>query len=151
MLQGVDYWEGTSVMQIGTVAKKIGVSVDAIRFYERNSLLPRPSRTQGGFRMYGESDVETVAFIRRVQGLGFTLKEVRELLALRRSRLQPCAPVRRRLVQKVTDIRRKVVGLQKLERELRTALRRCNKEMHERPAHCPLLTEGNRRKPESAK
>lgn len=138
-------------MQIGMVAKKIGVSVDAIRFYERNSLLRHPSRTQGGFRMYGETDVETVAFIRRVQGLGFTLKEVRELLALRRSRLQPCAPVRRRLVQKVTDIRRKVAGLQKLERELRTALRRCNKEMRERSTHCPLLTESSRRKPERAK
>lgn len=138
-------------MQIGTVAKKIGISVDAIRFYERSSLLPRPSRTQGGFRMYGETDVETVAFVRRVQVLGFTLKEVRELLALRRSRLQPCAPVRRRLVQKLTDIRRKVAGLQILESELRNALRRCNKEMRERTAHCPLLTEGIRRKPKSAK
>jgi DNA-binding transcriptional MerR regulator len=138
-------------MQIGTVAKKIGVSVDTIRFYERNSLLARPSRTQGGFRMYGDSDVEIVGFIRRVQGLGFALKEVRELLALRRSRLQPCAPVSRRLVQKVADIRRKVAGLQKLERELRTAIRRCNNEMRGRSARCPLLTEGNQRNPESAK
>ena len=46
-------------MQIGIVAKKIGLSVDAIRFYERNALLPRPPRTEGGFRLYGESDVET--------------------------------------------------------------------------------------------
>lgn len=58
-------------MQIGAVAKKIGISVDAIRFYERNSLLPRLPRTQGGFRRYGESDVETLAFIRRTQRLGF--------------------------------------------------------------------------------
>ena len=48
-------------MQIGVVAKKIGLSVDAIRFYERNALLPRPPRTQGGFRQYGESEVETLA------------------------------------------------------------------------------------------
>ncbi len=61
-------------MQIGIVAKKIGLSVDAIRFYERNALLPRPPRTQGGFRQYAESDVETLAFIRRVQGLGFKLR-----------------------------------------------------------------------------
>jgi len=54
-------------MQIGRVGKRVGLSVDAIRFYERNSLLPR---TPGGFRQYGESDVETLAFIRRVQGLG---------------------------------------------------------------------------------
>jgi MerR family copper efflux transcriptional regulator len=51
-------------MQIGLVAKKVGLSVDAIRFYERNALLPRPARTQGGFRRYGEGDVETLAFIR---------------------------------------------------------------------------------------
>ncbi len=138
-------------MQIGTIAKKIGLSVDAIRFYERNYLLPRPPRTQGGFRKYGESDVETLGFIRRVQGLGFTLNEVRELLELRRSRLQPCAPVRRRLEQKVGDVRRKLADLQKLERELCAALRRCNKEMRRRSAHCPLLTETNQRKPEGAK
>jgi DNA-binding transcriptional MerR regulator len=130
-------------MQIGTIAKKIGLSVDAIRFYERNYLLPRPPRTEGGFRKYGESDVETLEFIRQVQGLGFTLNEVRELLELRRSRLQPCSPVRRRLEQKVGDVRQKLADLQKLERELRTALRSCMKEMRKRSAHCPLLTETN--------
>lgn len=56
-------------MQIGIVAKKIGLGVDAMRFYERNALVPRPPRTQGGFRRYTETDVETLAFIRRVQDL----------------------------------------------------------------------------------
>jgi DNA-binding transcriptional MerR regulator len=138
-------------MQIGAIVKRIGLSADAIRFYERNSLLPRPPRTQGGFRKYDESDVETLAFIRRVQGLGFTLNEVRELLNLRHSRLQPCAPVRRRLEQKVGDVRRKLADLRKLERELRTALRRCKQEMRKRSPHCPLLAETNQRKGESAK
>jgi DNA-binding transcriptional MerR regulator len=77
-------------MHIGGVAKKIGLTPDAIRFYERNALLPRPSRTAGGFRQYADTDLETLRFIRQAQGLGFTLKEVRELLALRGSRLQPC-------------------------------------------------------------
>jgi MerR family transcriptional regulator, copper efflux regulator len=138
-------------MQIGTIAKKIGLTADAIRFYERSSLLPRPPRTQGGFRQYGESDVETLRFIRRAQGLGFTLNEVRELLELRRSRLQPCAPVCRRLEQKVGDVQRKLADLRKLEHELRTALRTCNKEISKRSAHCPLLTETNQRKSGSAK
>jgi DNA-binding transcriptional MerR regulator len=133
-------------MQIGTVAKKIGVSVDAIRFYERKSLLPRPPRTQGGFRQYGESDVDTVGFIRIAQGLGFALKEVRELLDLRRSRLQPCAPVRRRLEQKLADVRRKLFDLEKLEKELRLALRSCNKEIRKQSAHCPLFSRTNSRK-----
>ena len=137
-------------MQIGAIAKQIGLSVDAIRFYERSSLLQRPPRTQGGFRMYDENDVETLGFIRRVQGLGFALNEVRELLDLRRSRLQPCAPVRRRLEHKVVDVRRKLADLRKLERELRIALRNCNKEMRKRSAHCPLLTETNKQKRGSA-
>lgn len=78
-------------MQIGIVAKKIGLSVDAIRFYERNGLLPRPPRTEGGFRRYAENDVETLAFVRRVQGLGFKVSEIRGLLRLRGNRMQPCA------------------------------------------------------------
>jgi MerR family transcriptional regulator, copper efflux regulator len=134
-------------MQIGTVAKKIGASVDAIRFYERKSLLPRPPRTLGGFRQYGESDVEALGFIRLAQDLGFTLKEVRELLELRRNRLQPCAPVRRRLEQKLADVHRKLTDLEKLERELKSTLRSCNKEMRKRSAHCPLLRRTNSRKP----
>jgi MerR family copper efflux transcriptional regulator len=138
-------------MQIGTIAKKIGLSVDAIRFYERNALLPRAARTQGGFRQYGESDVETLAFIRRVQGLGFKLREIRGLLNLRGSRLQACAPVRRRLEEKLVDVRRKLADLQKLEHELRLALRSCNKELRKRPAHCPILRETNNGKPKSAK
>ena len=138
-------------MQIGIVAKRIGLSVDAIRFYERNALLPRPARSQGGFRQYGENDVETLAFIRRVQGLGFKLSEIRGLLNLRGNRLQPCAPVRRRLEEKLVDVQRKLTGLQKLERELRSALRSCNKELRKRSAHCPILRETNNSKPESAK
>jgi MerR family transcriptional regulator, copper efflux regulator len=136
-------------MRIGVVAKKIGLSVDAIRFYERNALLPRPSRTQGGFRQYAESDVETLAFIRRVQGLGFKLSEIRGLLNLRGSRLQACAPVRRQLKEKLFDVQQKLADLQKLEHELRLALRSCNREMRKPSAHCPILRERGPRKPEN--
>jgi DNA-binding transcriptional MerR regulator len=138
-------------MQIGVVAKRTRLSVDAIRFYERNSLLPRPPRTPGGFRQYEENDVETLAFIRRVQGLGFKLKEIRGLLNLRGSRLQPCAPVRRRLEEKLADVHYKIADLEKLERELRLALDSCNKELRKRAAHCPILRDGSRRKPGGAK
>jgi DNA-binding transcriptional MerR regulator len=138
-------------MQIGVVAKRIGLSVDAIRFYERNALLPRVPRSQGGFRQYAESDIETLAFIRRVQGLGFKLDEIRSLLALRSSRMQPCAPVRRRLQAKLADVRRKLADIQKLEHELRSALRGCDTELRKPPAHCPILKERKPRKSESAK
>ena len=135
-------------MQIGIVAKKIGLSVDAIRFYERNGLLPRPPRTQGGFRRYAENDVETLAFVRRVQGLGFKLSEIRGLLSLRGNRLQPCAPVRRRLQERLGDVQQKLVDLHKLEHELRLALRSCKNELRKRPAHCPILRERKPWKPE---
>ena len=115
-------------MQIGIVAKRIGLSVDAIRFYERNGLLPRPLRTEGGFRRYGENDVEMLAFVRRVQGLGFKLNEIRGLMRLRGDRLQPCAPVQRRLQEKLADVQWKLRDLHKLEHELRVALRSCNRE-----------------------
>src|SRR5260370_39954734 len=130
-------------MQIGLFDKKGSVSVDAIRFYERNALLPRPARTQGGFRRYGEGDVETLAFIRRVQGLGFKLSEIRGFLNLRGSRMQPCAPVRRRLQAKLADVREKLANLQKLERDLRSALRSCDKELRKQDAHCPILRDRN--------
>lgn len=133
-------------MQIGVVAKKVGLTVDAIRFYERRALLPRPSRTAGGFRRYGETDVETLAFIRRVQGLGFKLSEIRDLLRLRGNRFQPCAPVRHRLEEKLTDVQQKLADLQKLEHELRLALRSCDKELRKQNAHCPILREPRRKK-----
>ena len=104
-------------MQIGAVAKKIGLSVDAIRFYERNSLLQRAPRTEGGFRLFGENDIETLAFIRRVQSLGFKLREIRSLLELRRNSEQPCAPVRERLQAKLADVHQKLADLQKLEHD----------------------------------
>ena len=138
-------------MQIGAVGKRVGLSVDAIRFYERNALLPRPPRTQGGFRQYGEDDVETLGFIGRAQNLGFTLREVQDLLELRRSRLQPCAPVRRRLEEKLADVQRKLSDLQRLEHELRLALRSCNKELRKRDAHCPILKETGNGKREDNK
>ena len=130
-------------MQIGIVAKRIGLSVDAIRFYERNGLLPRPPRTEGGFRRYAESDVETLAFVRRVQGLGFKLSEIRGLLRLRGNRLQPCAPVQRRLQEKLADVRQKLSDLHKPEQEVRLPLRSSDQEPRKRDAHCPILSENN--------
>ena len=130
-------------MQIGVVAKKVGVSVDAVRFYERNGLLPRPPRTEGGFRRYAECDVETLAFVRRVQGLGFKLSEIRGLLQLRGNSMQPCAPVKRRLEKKLADVKKKLSDLQRLDNELRLALRSCNRELRKRDAHCPILRDRN--------
>lgn len=111
-------------MQIGTIAKRIGLTVDAIRFYERNGLLPHPPRTLGGFRQYDQRDLETLAFILRLRGLGYGLKEVRGLLDLLRGMLQPSPFVRRRLEKELVGARHKVADLRKLKFELRSVLRR---------------------------
>jgi DNA-binding transcriptional MerR regulator len=128
-------------MQIGALAKRLGLTVDAIRFYERCALLPHPQRSLGGFRLYGESDVHALAFIRRVQALGFSLAEIRELLEMRGLRLQPCARVRRRLERKLHGIRTKLADLHRLERDLIAALRTCDRGLRVQPRRCPLLSE----------
>jgi DNA-binding transcriptional MerR regulator len=137
-------------MRIGTVAEMTGLTPDAIRFYERSALLPPPLRTAGGFRQYGDADLETLAFIRRVQGLGFKLGEIRGLLRLRGNRVHPCAPVRRRLHGKLVDVRRKIAHLRKLEHELNLALRSCDRELRKRKAHCPILRNQRLRRPGGA-
>lgn len=127
-------------MRIGVVAKRLGLSIDAIRFYERNALLPRAPRTEGGFRQYNESDVDRLAFIRRVQSLGFKLSEIRGLLGLRNNHLQPCEPVRQQLLEKLEDLQRKQDNLRKLEREVRFALRCCNQQLRKKKdVSCPIL------------
>lgn len=128
-------------MRIGAVAQKVGISIDAIRFYERSTLLPRPPRTQGGFRQYAEADVDTLLFIRRAQQLGFSLREVRGFLRLRSNSSRPCEQVRRQLSAKLADVKHKMAELRSLEQELRAALRSCGAELRKGSAGCPILKE----------
>lgn len=126
-------------MFIGRIAKRTGLSVDAIRFYERNRILTRPRRTEGGFRLYTDQDIEAVLFVRRAQRLGFSLPQIRELLSLSRNRGRSCAAVRNSLQQKLSDVRAKIRELEHLDSELRIALRRCERELRKRDSRCPLL------------
>jgi DNA-binding transcriptional MerR regulator len=75
---------GIASLQIGQVAHKTGLSVDAIRFYEKSGLLPRPARTQGGYRLYAEREIADLEFIQKAQRLGFSLNEIRELFSIQR-------------------------------------------------------------------
>ncbi|MGH9727303.1 MAG: MerR family DNA-binding protein [Candidatus Acidiferrales bacterium] len=137
-------------MFIGRIAKKAGLSVDAIRFYERNAILTRSARTEGGFRLYTDHDVEALLFVRRAQRLGFSLRQIRELLALSRNRVRSCAAVRDRLRQKLGEVQDKIREMEHLDGELRIALRRCERELRKRKSQCPLLeTPSERRRDES--
>jgi MerR family mercuric resistance operon transcriptional regulator len=131
-------------MRIGETSKQTGVSIDAIRFYERNGLLPAPTRSEGGFRLYSSDDLSALLFIRSLQSLGFSLNEIREFLSLRTNDLRACSQVRKMLDRKLKDIHAKRVALVKLEDELKTALTKCNSQL-KRPqgkkyGRCPVLT-----------
>ena len=136
--------EVTHPMQIGEVAKQAALSVDTIRFYERRCLLPKPIRTAGRFRLYTASDVARLRFIRQMQGLGFSLREISQLIDLKQQRDDSCHEVRDLLKTKLGAIRSKIREIETLERELARDLRRCNRELKHRSDHaarsCPLLT-----------
>lgn len=131
-----------AVLQIGQVARRTGFSVDAIRFYEKCGLLPRPQRSPGGFRLYPSTSVAELLFVRRAHALGFSLNEIRDLLALRNRRRSACASVRARLQRKIAGLRAKRAELERMEAELRTVLRECDRELRirgRRRARCPVL------------
>jgi len=129
-------------MQIGELAAHTGLTVDAIRFYERRGLIEKPHRTTGGFRIYGETDLEHLAFVQASQRLGFSLGEISELLRMRRAGGHACAQVRARLESKIEMVQAKIRELARLERDLRLSLARCNRQLRKKtpPAgRCPIL------------
>ena len=132
-----------TAMQIGELAKRTALTVDAIRFYEKRRLLPKPVRSTGRFRLYTDDDTERLRFIQQVQGLGFSLTEVRELVDLRARKVDACESVRQLLKGKLSDVRSKVRELEALESELIADLQKCNKELKRRRRHaaaaCPVL------------
>ena len=97
------------------------MTVDAIRFYEKRGLLPKAQRSRGHFRVYSPRDLERVRFIRQMQALGFSLREIRELVDLRGRKTEACETVRQLLQEKLTATRAKARQLKQLERELLAA------------------------------
>ena len=132
-------------IQIGKVSEQTGLSVDAIRFYEKQRLLDRPPRTEGGFRLFSGLDIQRIQFIRRAQRLGFSLPEIRELLLLQRDQPETCSHVRDLLRAKVAAIRAKIRELEAFEAELAKSLRRCERQLkasgNSHRGRCPMLAE----------
>jgi len=93
-------------LQIGQVARRTGVSIDAIRFYEKAGLLPAPARSSGRYRLYDARALEDVAFIQKAQRLGFSLEEIRQLFAIQRNPDEVCENVRDLVAQKLATVRK---------------------------------------------
>jgi len=125
-------------LRVGQVAARPGVSVETLRFYERRGLLKDPrGRSTAGYREYPEETVRLVRFIKRAQELGFTLREIDELLRLRQSQDAPCAEVRASAASKLADIERKVKSLRAMRRALGALVESCSSAGSTR--HCPIL------------
>lgn len=126
-----------SQLSIGQVAKQAGVSVETLRFYEKQGLLSKPARSASGYRCYDASVVRRVRFIQRAKELGFALREVAELLNLRQTRHTSCAQVRSVALAKMADIDQKLTDLQRMRMALENLAARC--ELEGTMGDCPLL------------
>jgi MerR family mercuric resistance operon transcriptional regulator len=129
--------EATKPMTIGKAARRAGVGVETIRFYERRGLITRPPKSQSAYRYYPEETISRLRFIKRAKHLGFTLKEIKELLDLRVNPTTTCDVVRGRAQIKIADVEAKIRDLEKIK----TALTRLSATCHGAgPAsECPIL------------
>ena len=112
-------------LKIGEVADRAGVNLQTIRYYEREGLLPEPPRLASGYRMFPQDAVRRVRFIKRAQELGFSLAEIKQLLALRIDQRRGSADVRTLAQGKIADIDQKIRTLQAMKRILKSLSDRC--------------------------
>lgn len=126
-------------LKIGEVARRAALSIDAVRFYEREGLLGRVRRSTAGQREYDDETVSRLAFVRRATALGFSLAEVRGLLTLRVSSRVPCERVRERALEKLADIDQRIADLAAMRTALARLAASCGKSPSVGP--CPFLDE----------
>jgi MerR family mercuric resistance operon transcriptional regulator len=127
----------TPLMPIGMLAKRTGLTVEGIRFYEKAGILRAAARTAGRHRLYTRADLKRLSFIRRARELGFRLDEVRALLDLADNASDhTCAEVHRLATKHLGDVRAKMAGLRKMERTLRGMVTSCAEGTM---PECPLI------------
>ena len=124
-------------LTISRLARLGGVNLETVRYYERRGLLPKPPRTQAGYRQFSPEAAKRIRFIKRAQELGFSLDEVRELLALRVDSRRNRTDIRLRAEAKIADIDRKISALTAMKATLHELALRC--EQCGPSADCPIL------------
>ncbi|ANN78333.1 Cu(I)-responsive transcriptional regulator [Bordetella flabilis] len=125
-------------MNIGQAAAASGISAKMIRYYESIGLTAAPSRTGSGYRIYNDSDVHTLRFIRRARDLGFSIEQMRDLLALWRDRSRASGDVKRIAMEHVAELERKARALQQMADTLHHLADHCHGD--DRP-DCPIIEE----------
>jgi len=126
-----------TTLRIGQIAERAGVGVETVRFYERRGLLDEPPRTASGYRAYPVGSVERLRFIRRTQGLGFSLAEIRQLLGLYPESRHACGTVQTQVEEKLAEVETKIRNLRRVKRALATLVAACR--TNQPLAACPLL------------
>ena len=112
-------------MRIGELAKATGTKAETIRYYEREGILPAADRTDSNYRDYSDEHLATLIFVRRARALGFTMAQVRELLALSDHEDKPCSDVDQLVQRQLGEVTRKIADLTALQDELQHMLRSC--------------------------
>ncbi|MGH8631295.1 MAG: heavy metal-responsive transcriptional regulator, partial [Burkholderiales bacterium] len=112
-------------MTIGKLAATAGIGVEKVRFYERKGLIERPARPANGYRAYSKEAIARLAFVREAQELGFTLREIRDLLALRANPAADCAAVRARTASKLAQLENRIAQSERMRATLRDLLSEC--------------------------
>ena len=125
-----------SIFRIGEISERLGISTDSIRLYEKKGLIEKPVRGTNGYRLYSESIVPSIKFIINAKAMGFTLKEIKELLDVSYTSDKTCEDVRTIAVNKLEAIEQRLVELNKLKEALRELIDTCDKR---RGDTCPFL------------
>lgn len=124
-------------MRIGQVARRTGLSVATIRYYERLGLVPEVSRSSAGYRQFDGATIRRLRFVRRARALGFTLEEIRALLELRLDDSATTADVRQRAGARLDDIEARIADLERMRDALRELTSSCCRDGPAR--ECPIL------------
>lgn len=123
---------------VGKLALNAAVNVETVRFYEKKGLMPKPVRKDSGYRVYSEQDVARLLFIRRAKELGFSLREIRELLLFRVDSKPACRSVQNLAGTKIRDIEKRIVDLQRIKKRLEQLKKMCESGSRSKSS-CPIL------------
>lgn len=122
---------------IGTLAKKSNVKKETVRYYERRGLIPEPKRTESGYRQYSDDTVLRIRFIKRAQELGFSLKEISELLSLRVDKHTTCGDFKNIAEVKISEVEEKIRSLNQIKKALTKLVALCSGEGP--TSECPIV------------
>ena len=124
---------------IGELAEKVNVNKETIRYYERKGLIPNPPRNDSGHRQYSEIDIKRTEFIKRTQSLGFSLKEIKDLLMLKIEPGTTCKDIQKIVELKIVDVDQKITDLMLIKKTLKNLAGRCTSKGP--VSDCPILDE----------